>query len=158
MSLIGAAIGKYGRQSGDRKLVVRSELYKEAAPMKVFPGEKCFNPNYLHMEISRKYDFLVMNENICFVDYQPEGMSSNIWKQYFNSPRSFAELRKQHLSFPGAPLKYRFKEYVHYQSSCFLAGRSCGLKNTDIFLYLMSLVPGLGLSLYIRYQNRKRPA
>ena len=36
--------------------------------MKSFPGEKNFNPHYMHLQISKKYDFLVLNENLCYVE------------------------------------------------------------------------------------------
>ncbi len=154
ISLVDVAIGKYKIKWGDRKLVLRSELYKKVAPMKVFPGEKNFNPNYLHMEISKNYPYLVLNKNLCFVDYQETGMSSNIWKQYYNSPQSFAELRKQHLSFDGSPVSYRFKEYVHYISCCFIARKNCGLKHNNPLLYIVAFPFGYALSRYVKWKNR----
>ncbi len=154
ISLVDLALKKYRIRSGDRKLVVRSDLYKSVAPMKTFQGEKYFNPNYLHMEIAKKYQFLVLNKNLCFVDYQDNGMSSNIYKQYYSSPRSFAELRKQHLSYEGAPFWYRFKEYAHYTSSCLLAKRWCGLNDVDWPLLIISSPFGLALSLFIKWKNR----
>lgn len=155
VNLIDMALGRYSIRRGDRKLVVRSALYKAAAPMRVFPGEKNFNPNYMHMEISRSYDFLVLNQELCTVEYQPEGMTNSMLRQYYNSPRSFAELRKQHLSYAGTSLKYRFKEYVHYISCCFLAGRWCGLENVNWLLLLAAAPLGLALSVYIRFKNRR---
>lgn len=154
VNLIDMGLGKYNIRRGDRKLVVRSELYKSVAPMKVFPGEKNFNPNYMHMEISRNYDFLVLNEELCTVEYQPTGMSNSMLRQYYNSPQSFAELRKQHLSYEGISLKYKFKEYVHYVSCCCLAKKWCGLKNINWLLFAAACPFGLALSLYVRYKNR----
>lgn len=155
LNLIVKAVGKYHIPRGDRKLVVRSELYKSVAPMKVFPGEKNFNPNYMHMEISRKYDFLVLNENLCNVEYQPDGMTNSMLRQYYSSPRSFAELRKQHLSFAGISFKYQFKEYVHYVSCCCLAGKWCGLEHPNWGVLAMAAPFGFVLSLYIRWKNRR---
>jgi len=156
ISLVDMALGKYNIRHGDRKLILRSELYKKFAPMKVFPGEKYFNPNYLHMEVAKLHEYLVLNKKICIVEYQPGGMSSNIWKQYYNSPRSFAELRKQHLSFPNSSAVYQYKEYVHYSSCCFLAGEKLELKINDYFLYAAAVPLGFMLSLYIRYKNWKK--
>lgn len=155
VNLIDLAVGRYSNLvHGDRKLVVRSELYKSVAPMKVFEGEKNFNPNYLHMEISKEYDFLVMNENLCFVDYQQNGMSNSMLQQYYSSPNSFAELRKQHLSFSGISLRYKCKEYIHYISCCFLAKKWCGLKNVNWPLLILMGPFGFMLSLYITLKNR----
>lgn len=155
VNLIDLALGKYNIRHGDRKLVIRSELYKSVAPMKVFSGEKNFNPNYMHMEISRNFDFLVLNKELCTVEYQPAGMSNSMLRQYYNSPQSFAEIRKQHLSFDGISLKYKCKEYIHYISSCCLAKKWCGLENVNWPLMIVLCPVGYALSLYIRYKNRR---
>lgn len=122
VNLIDLLIGKYNIKNGDRTNVVRTELYKKYAPMKVFPGEKNFNPHYMHLQISEEYDFLVMNENLRYVEYQPTGMSNSILKQYYNSPNSFAEIRKLYLSFPKTSFKFKLRHSIHLVSSCILAG------------------------------------
>lgn len=122
VNLIDLLIGKYPIKNGDRTNVVRTELYKKYAPMKVFPGEKNFNPHYLHLQISQKYDFLVLNENLRFVEYQPGGMSNSMLKQYRNSPNSFAETRKLYLSFSNTSFKFRVRHSAHLISSCIIAG------------------------------------
>ena len=123
VNLIDLLTGKYKIKSGDRTNVVRTELYKKFAPMKVFPGEKYFNPHYMHLQISQEYDFLVLNECLRYVEYQPQGMSASIWKQYYNSPNSFAEIRKLYLSFPDTSFRFRFRNSVHLISSCALSGK-----------------------------------
>ena len=152
VNLIDLHTGKYPIVNGDRTNVVRTELYRKFAPMKVFPGEKNFNPHYMHLQISREYDFLVLNENLRFVDYQPQGMTNSMLWQYRNSPNSFAEIRKLYLSFPDSPLKYRLRHSVHLASSCFLAGN--GLRSIKESprkgLALLALPFGWVLSVYIR--------
>lgn len=123
VNLIDLLTGKYKIKNGDRTNVVRTELYKKFAPMKVFPGEKHFNPHYMHLQISQEYDFLVLNECLRYVEYQPQGMSASIWKQYYNSPNSFAEIRKLYLSFPDTSFRFRFRNSVHLISSCALSGK-----------------------------------
>ena len=61
VNLIDLLIGKYHIHNGDRTNVVRTELYKKVAPMISFEGEKNFSPHYMHLQISKKYDFLVLN-------------------------------------------------------------------------------------------------
>ncbi len=152
VNLIDLHTGKYPIVNGDRTNVVRTELYRKFAPMKVFPGEKNFNPHYMHLQISLEYDFLVLNENLRFVDYQPQGMTNSMLWQYRNSPNSFAEIRKLYLSFPNSPLKYRVRHSVHLASSCFLAGN--GLRSVKESprkgLALLALPFGWVLSVYIR--------
>jgi len=152
VNLIDLAVGRYKIRNGDRKNVVRSDLYKLVAPMPVFGREKNFNPHYMHLQISREYDFLVLNENLCFVDYQDSGMSGQIYRQYLNSPRSFAEIRKFKLSIPDTPILFRLRHYIHYVSSCLLARRRHGLRNPDWPLLVLAAPFGAALSLFILFQ------
>ncbi|UPA31239.1 glycosyltransferase family 2 protein [Terrisporobacter glycolicus] len=121
INLIDLLTNKYNLNNGDRKLVVRTDLYKSVFPMKSFKGEKNFNPHYMHLLISKEYDFLVLNKVLCIVEYQENGMSNNIINQYYNSPKSFAEIRKLYLSFPDTPIKFKFRHMIHYVSSSILS-------------------------------------
>lgn len=123
INLIDVLIGKYPDVWGDKKNVVRTQLYKEVAPMQGFDGEKNYNPHCLHLKISQKYDFLILNKNLCFVDYQETGMTNNMLWQYYNSPNSFAEIRLLYLSFQNSPLKFKVKQCIHYIADCILAKR-----------------------------------
>ena len=155
LNLVDVCIGKIDVH-GDKKQVVRTECFKEVAPMPVFEGEKNFNPYYMILQIAKEYDFLVLNENLCFVDYQNDGMTANQWKQYYNSPNSFAEIRKLNLSLPGGTPKYYFKQAIHYCSSCQLAGRGNWLKESPKKIYtLLSYIPGCFLTLFVAKRQNK---
>lgn len=152
VNLIGLFTGKYNIVNGDRTNVVRTELYKKYAPMKVFKGEKNFNPHYMHLQISQEYDFLVLNENLRFVDYQETGMSNSMLKQYRSSPNSFAEIRKLYLSFEDTSLKFKIKHSIHLASSCILAKKtkSSVKDNPYKLLSVIALPFGFALSLIVR--------
>lgn len=153
INLIDLQIGKYKLDNGDRKLVVRSDLYKSVAPQMTFPGEKNFNPHYMHLQISRNHDFLVMNKVLCIVEYQTDGMTNGIFRQYYNSPRSFAQIRRLHLSFENAGLAFRFRQCIHYVSSSILAGDKAFLKTSPAKLLTVLAIPfGLLLSIVVRYK------
>lgn len=152
VNLIGLFTGKYNIVNGDRTNVVRTELYKKYAPMKVFKGEKNFNPHYMHLQISEEYDFLVLNENLRFVDYQETGMSNSMLKQYRSSPNSFAEIRKLYLSFKDTSLKFKIKHSIHLASSCILAKKTMSsIKDNPYKLLSVIALPfGFALSLIVR--------
>lgn len=157
INLIDVLLGKYPQSAGDKKHVVRTELYKKAAPMHSYEGEKNFNPHRLHLEISRDYDFLILNENLCFVDYQEAGMTNSMYWQYYNSPNSFADIRRQYLSFEGAPLKFVIRNCIHYDSSCILSKQKSIVKNCPRKFWAFVCMPfGFVLSRLIIYKNRKR--
>lgn len=141
---------------GDKKQVVRTDLFKEVAPMPVFTGEKNFNPYYLIQKIGIKYEFLIINENLCFVDYQQDGMTSNQLNQYVNSPRSFAEIRKQNMSLPGARILFRFKQCIHYvSSSIFAKNRHFIGESPKKAMTVLAIPFGVALNIYIRIKTRK---
>lgn len=108
---------------GDKKLVVRCELYKSLPPMRSIRGEKNFNPNYLNVQISERYKWIPTNEVLCYVEYQPDGMTNSMLKQYANSPNSFIEIRKLYIGLKKADLKFKCRHIVHYDAECLLAGR-----------------------------------
>lgn len=106
---------------GDKKYIVRNDLLRSVAPMPVFPGEKNFNPHYYVIRLSEQYRFKPVNQCFCLVEYQPDGMTANIWRQYRNSPNSFAELRRAILQVPDMTFSYRVKTTIHYVASSILA-------------------------------------
>lgn len=145
---------KYNRR-GDTKMVLRSELLKEVAPQPSFVGEKNFNPIYMILKVGDKYPFLIMNENLCFVEYQDGGMSYNIFRQYVNSPNSFAALRLLNMGLKRTTLSFKFRQYVHYVASCVLARRKNVFKAVPNKLMLLAaIVPGIMLYFYIKHKTR----
>lgn len=157
VNLIDLLVGRYHIFNGDRTNVVRTELYKKYAPMKVFPGERFFDPHYMHLQISREYDFLVLNENIRFVEYQPEGVSHIGTGIYLNSPNGFFETRILYLSFPDTPFKFRFRHSAHLVSSAILAHRFWdAIKESPCPLITVLAIPvGAALTVYIKLKASK---
>ena len=69
------------------------------------------------LRLCAEYRFIAVDAPLCVVDYQPDGMTANQYRQYLDSPRSFAELRRAILSLPDVPPKYLLKTAIHYCSS-----------------------------------------
>lgn len=155
INLIDLAIGKYKLNNRDRKIVVRTDLYKSVAPMKEFPGEKDFNPHLMHLQISQKYDFLVLNEKLCVVEYQPDGMTNTVFKQYLRSPKSFRETRLFDMAIEGAPIKFLIKKTIHYVSSCIISHEPCISCSPHKILTVLLYPAGVILTAYIYYYNKK---
>ncbi len=155
INLIDLLIGKYPIINGDRTNVIRTELYKRFAPMRTFDSEKNFNPHYMHLQISKEYDFLVLNENLRYVEYQPNGMTNSMFKQYRNSPNSFAETRKLYLGFKNTSLKFKVKHSIHLVSSCILSKRNPIKESPCKFITFLTIPFGLLLYLYIMFKSRK---
>lgn len=140
---------------GDKKYVLRNDLFRSVTPMPVYPGERDLNPHYIVIRLSQTYRFKPVNECFCLVEYQPDGMAANIWKQYVRSPKSFAELRRAILQVPGMTRKYRYKTAAHYVASSILAGNWRFLATSPAKLLTWLALPA-GLALYVLMRIRSR--
>ena len=118
---------------GDTKQVMRTDLMRTVAPQVGFQGEKDFNPFYMLSQVLDRYPVLILNRNLCWVEYQigADSMSQGIWKQYVRSPRSYAKYRINQMALKhGNSWKKRLRLCVHYVSSCILSRDSQWLKNS----------------------------
>lgn len=141
---------------GDTKMVLRTDLIKPFVPMPSFPGEKNFNPIYFYFKINPKIPYILVNENLCFVDYQNDGMSVNIYNQFVNSPRSFAELRKLAISHPKIPFSRKLIESMYLSSSAAIAKDYKVLKGHYNKLFLFFGIPfGIIFALYCKIKATK---
>ena len=138
----------------DSKEVMRTDLMKRVAPQVGFDGEKNFNPVYMLLQVCDDYPLLVLNENLCIVEYQQDdSMSRGIYRQYVNSPRSFAKLRLLEMQLKRNTFKNRFRSAIHYVSSCIIAKDKQWLKNTPNKMLVLAAAPiGLALSVFIKYK------
>lgn len=155
VNLIDLLVGKYPLVNGDRKNFVRTDLYKAVAPMKEFPDERDFNPHYLHIKISKQYDFLVLNEKLCYVDYQADGMTNTVFKQYLRSPKSFREQRLLDMSLKDVPFSFTVKKTVHYVSSCIISKQPCISASPRKLLTVLMYPFGAALTVYLKHTQRE---
>lgn len=143
---------------GDSKEVMRTELMRKVAPQVGFEGEKNFNPSYMLSQVWDEYPLLVMNKNLCNVEYQVgmDSMSQGIYRQYVNSPRSYAKHRILQMKMKRYPYWLKFKSAAHYISSCLLAHDRDWLTNSPMKLTTLLAIP-MGLIIYtiIRLKTRK---
>lgn len=107
---------------GDTKQVMRTDLMKRVAPMEGFPGEKNFNPIYMLLQVCDEYPLLAVNETLCLVEYQQgDSMSRHIWRQYLDSPRSFAKMRRLEMTLGRSTPWYRLRSALHYAAESLVA-------------------------------------
>ena len=107
--------------SGDKKLVYRTDVIKQYPPYPVFDGEKYVALAYKYRLIDQDYKLAVLDEVLCNVEYQPDGSSGTMWKQYLKNPRGFAFWRKVCMRYPESK-KRLLVDCIHYCSSSILAG------------------------------------
>lgn len=150
---------RYGCRS-DLKMIYRTELLKSEGPIPVFGNEKHMNPYYLFLKIDKKLPMVVMNKAVCVVNYQNDGMSSDIFRQYVASARSFAELRCMMVSMERATMGYILKNSIHLVSSALLAGDLSLLGQAPRkWITALAFLPGVALCaltrvIYLRKYKR----
>lgn len=140
--------------TGDAKQVMRTDLMKKVAPQVGFPGEKDFNPYYMLIQAADTLPMLVVNKNLCFVEYQEtDSMSRNIFKQYMRSPRSFAKTRELEMNLSRTTFIHKIKSVVHYVAECRIAKQSAFSTRNSCRLLTAALYPfGILLYHYIKYR------
>lgn len=106
--------------AGDKKIVYRTDVINSVPEYPVFPGEKYVGLAYKYTLIDQKFRLFVLNEILCEVEYQSDGSSKTMWKQYLNNPKGFAFLRKIAMQYPTSK-KRLIRDCIHYCSSSQIA-------------------------------------
>ena len=136
--------------SGDKKLVYRTDVIKQYPPYPVFDGEKYVALAYKYRLIDQDYKLAVLDEVLCNVEYQLDGSSGTMWKQYLKNPRGFAFWRKVCMQYPESK-KRLLVDCIHYCSSSILAGERHFVREAPHkFLTFLCIPAGQALTWYIR--------
>lgn len=142
--------------TGDSKQVMRTDLMKSVAPMVGFPGEKDFNPYYMLIKAADTLPMIVVNKNLCFVEYQvSDSMSRNIYRQYVRSPKSFAKTRELEMSLSRTTFAHKVRSAIHYVAECRLARQSAFSRRNPCRLLTLLAYPA-GVTLYIHIKRKCR--
>ncbi|WP_075565567.1 glycosyltransferase family 2 protein [Ihuprevotella massiliensis] len=148
-------ISEKGLYKGDAKQVMRSDLTRTAIIEEDFHGEKDFNPYSMVFQAANSLPLLVINDNLCFVDYQPTGMAANIYKQYYRSPWSFMKMRQIEMTVGSKSIRNLLRLNIHYVSSCLIARNKHWLKDSPKPLLTLLMSPlGFLLFCFILWKNR----
>ncbi|MEQ2455824.1 glycosyltransferase family 2 protein [Flavonifractor hominis] len=137
---------------GDKKLVYRTDVIRQYPPYPVFEGEKYVALSYKYRLIDQQYKMAVLDEVLCHVDYQPDGSSNTMWRQYLNNPKGFAFWRKVCMEHPVSK-KRLIMDCIHYCSSSLIAGNRHFIRESPRkALTILSLPFGVLLTAYIRWK------
>jgi glycosyltransferase involved in cell wall biosynthesis len=140
--------------SGDKKLVYRTDVIKQYPPYPVFEGEKYVCISSLYTLIDQDYLLAVLPEVICNVDYQPDGHSTGMFREYMRSPRGFAYLRKMCMPLRSSR-KEMFRDCIHYVSSSIIGRNRKFLRESPAKLLTVLALPfGAMLAVWIYIQTK----
>lgn len=141
---------------GDKKLVYRTDIIKQYPPYPEFSGERYVALAYKYLLIDQSYQLFTVNKVLCNVEYQQDGSSNTMWRQYLKNPQGFAFWRTIQAKYPSS---YRelIKNTIHYCSSKQIARRQGATVAQYPYRALAALCMPLGaiLAAYIYYRNRR---
>ena len=140
--------------SGDKKLVYRTDVINRYPPYPVFEGERYVALAYKYRLIDQDYKLAVIDQVLCNVEYQADGHSTGMWKEYVRSPKGFAFWRKVCMQHPESK-KRLIVDCIHYCSSSIIAKNRSYIKESPRkILTVLSTIPGWLLSCYTRYKAK----
>ena len=114
--------------SGDKKLVYRTDIINSVPPYPVFKGD---------------------------VEYQEDGSTRTMWKQYLKNPKGFAFLRKTAMQYPTSR-KRMIMDCIHYCSSSQISHNKKYIQEAPKKLLTMLCTPaGWGLTWIIKMKAKK---
>lgn len=138
--------------SGDKKLVYRTDIINQYPPYPMFEGEKYVSLAYKYRLIDQSYKMAVLDEVLCNVEYQADGSSMNMLRQYLRNPRGFAFWRTVTMQYPTSK-KRLVMDCVHYCSSSQIAKNRNYIKESPRKLLTVLCTPaGWLLTAYIRWK------
>lgn len=128
--------------AGDKKLVYRTDVIKQYPPYPTFEGEKYVSTAYKYRLIDQDYKLAVLDEVICNVEYQSDGSTATMWKQYVKNPNGFVFWRKVCMKYPTST-KRLIVDSIHYCAESQLAGNKHYIKESPKkLLTVLCVIPG----------------
>lgn len=141
--------------SGDKKFIYRTDVIKSYPPYPVFEREKYVSLAYKYRLCSQEYELLILNKPVCVVEYQSDGSSNTMLKQYVKNPQGFAFMRKINMQYTTSK-KRLFMECIHYVSSSIFMKNWGFLKESPKKGMTFWAIPfGILLNIYIRFKIKK---
>lgn len=141
--------------TGDKKIVSKTEVMRRLPKYPIYEGERLVPLDYKALLADQFGYIMPVNEVWCTVEYQDDGSTMNMLKQYRRNPRGFAFSRISRINY-GITIKERLKNAIHLVSSTFFSKDFVSLLKTRHTLLVLSAIPaGILLNFYIRLKTKK---
>lgn len=136
---------------GDKKLVYRTDVITKYPPYPLFEGERYVGLAYKYMLIDQDYTLLTLNKALVTVEYQADGSSYNMFKQYWRNPKGFAFYRKAEMVTTKS-LKRKLMVCIHYVSSSIISKNWNFIQESPKKLLTILAIPA-GILLYYKIKR-----
>lgn len=149
---LGGYYSRGGR--GDKKLIYRNDVMNKYPPYPEFEGEKYVSLAYKYEKADKEYTLIILNEPVCVVEYQADGSSTNMYRQYIRNPKGFAFVRKESMK-DNDDIKDVFRNCIHYVSSSIISKNARFISESPKKLMTVLAVPfGVALTVYIKSKSK----
>ena len=139
---------------GDKKIIYRTDVVKSTPAYPVFDGEKYVSLGYKYEQVDLIAPLIILNEPVCVVEYQEDGSSTNMFRQYLRNPQGFAFARKESMKCNFGK-KDIFRNCVHYVSSSIISKNGKFIAESPKKLMTVLAIPfGVALTVYIKYKSK----
>ena len=148
--------GYYSRGGkGDKKLIYRNDVMNKYPPYPEFEGEKYVSLAYKYEKADKEYTMIILNEPVCVVEYQADGSSTNMYRQYLRNPKGFAFVRKESMK-DNDDIKDVFRNCIHYVSSSIISRNARFISESPKKLMTVLAIPfGIALTGYIKSKSKE---
>lgn len=135
---------------GDKKLIYRTDIINQYPEYPEYEGEKYLSLAYKYLLIDQDYKMAVLNEAVCNVEYQPDGSSKTMFREYLNNPKGWAFWRTIKMKYDKT-MKRRIMDCIHYCSSAQMADIKNYVNDSPYPLLTVLCIPaGFILKKYIK--------
>ena len=129
--------------TGDKKLVYRTSVICDVPEYPLFEGERYVGLVYKYHIVDDLMPLLVSNDVYVIVDYQDDGSSRGMWRQYWNNPQGFAFLRKFDMQHTHS-WKRKFMDNIHYISHSIRCRNGKFFQESPMkWLTCLAIIPGI---------------
>lgn len=133
---------------GDKKIVYRTDVICSVPEYPIFEGERYVGLNYKYILVDQSYELLVLNAPLVIVDYQPDGSTASMYRQYWNNPKGWSFYRKFQMTHTSS-LSRKFKACIHYVSSSIICHNRRFINESPRKLLTILAIP-FGFALYLK--------
>ena len=134
--------------SGDKKLVYRTDVINNYPEYPLFDGERYVGLGYKYQLIDQSYKLLTINTPLAIVEYQIDGSSMNMYRQYWNNPNGFMFMRCNDMKYCRG-FKRKFESCIHFISHAIRAKKMNAISTSPLpFLTSLAIIPGICLFCY----------
>ena len=137
---------------GDKKMVYRTDIINRYPEYPLFEGERYVSLSYKYILIDQDYKLLVLNEPLVTVEYQLDGSSYNMYRQYWRNPKGFSFFRKIGLVY-SATARRRFMCAIHYVASSIIQKNPRFIAESPRKLMTLLATP-IGAMWYLRIRQK----